>query len=192
MSTFGSVFELSWLDGTNGFQINGEAAYDQSGASVASAGDVNGDGFDDLIIGARGADLNGSYSGATYVVFGSGSGFDATLELSALDGTNGFQINGEAGFDLAGQSVASAGDVNGDGFDDLIVGAGSADPNGDYSGAAYVVFGSSSVFEATLELSGPVTVLYRSGAHVTLPSVRRPWGFSSPRLSVCGAGCRSR
>ena len=44
--------ELSDLDGTNGFQISGEAVGDQSGFSVASAGDVNGDGFDDLIIGA--------------------------------------------------------------------------------------------------------------------------------------------
>jgi hypothetical protein len=52
MSTFGSVFELSSLNGTNGFQINGEAASDYSGRSVSAAGDVNGDGFDDLIIGA--------------------------------------------------------------------------------------------------------------------------------------------
>ncbi len=48
LSRFGSVFELSTLTGTNGFQINGEAAGDRSGISVASAGDVNGDGFDDL------------------------------------------------------------------------------------------------------------------------------------------------
>lgn len=54
MSTFGSIIELSSLDGTDGFQINDEAAGDYSGRSVASAGDINGDGIDDLIIGARG------------------------------------------------------------------------------------------------------------------------------------------
>jgi len=152
-SPFGATLELSSLDGTNGFQINGEAASDFSGWSVASAGDVNGDGFADLIVGARGADPNGSASGASYVVFGHASGFGATLELSSLDGTDGFQINGEAADDRSGFSVASAGDVNGDGFADLIVGAFGADPNGNFSGASYVVFGQASGFGATLELS---------------------------------------
>jgi hypothetical protein len=74
--------EPSSLAGTNGFQINGEAAGDFSGVSVASAGDVNGDGFDDLIIGAPRADPNGSTSGASYVVFGKAPGFAANLDLS--------------------------------------------------------------------------------------------------------------
>ena len=151
-SGFGDTLELSSLDSANGFQINGEAAYDHSGFSVSSAGDVNGDGFDDVIVGAHGADPNGG-SGASYVVFGKASGFGATLELSSLDGNNGFKINGEAADDHSGFSVASAGDVNGDGFADLIVGAYSADPNGSNSGASYVVFGKASGFAATLELS---------------------------------------
>ena len=121
---FAAEIDLSALDGTNGFQINGEADGDLSGFPVASAGDVNGDGFDDLIIGAALADPNGDYSGASYVVFGQAGGFAAELDLSALDGTNGFQISGEAAGDRSGIRVASAGDVNGDGFDDVIVGGG--------------------------------------------------------------------
>ena len=68
---------------------------DRSGRSVASAGDVNGDGFADLIVGATDADPNGNYSGASYVVFGKASGFAANLDLSSLNGTNGFKISGE-------------------------------------------------------------------------------------------------
>jgi Ca2+-binding RTX toxin-like protein len=75
------------------------------------------------------------------VVFGSNSGFGAGLDLSTLNGSNGFAINGIAAPDLSGESVSSAGDVNGDGFDDLIIGATSADPNGTSSGQSYVVFG---------------------------------------------------
>src|SRR4028118_1302818 len=152
---FGPTFNLSTLNGSNGFAINGIAAYDSSGSSVSSAGDVNGDGFDDLIIGARFPDPNGiSEAGQSYVVFGSNSGFGADLNLSALNGSNGFAINGIAADDESGFSVSSAGDVNGDGLDDLIIGAISADPNGmSFAGQSYVVFGSNSGFGASFNLS---------------------------------------
>jgi len=154
-SGFGAGLDLSTLNGSNGFAINGIAAYDLSGNSVSSAGDVNGDGFDDLIIGARYADPNGiNAAGQSYVVFGSNSGFAAGLNLSTLNGSNGFAINGIAANDFSGLSVSSAGDVNGDGFDDLIIGARDADPNGiTNAGQSYVVFGSNSGFGDSLNLS---------------------------------------
>ena len=145
-SGFSATLDLGALDGTTGFRLDGAAAGDASGYSVASAGDVNGDGYDDLIVGARDADPNGSYSGASYVVFGKASGFAADLALSTLDGTTGFRLDGAAASDGSGNSVASAGDVNGDGYDDLVVGASGADPNGGNSGASYVVFGRSGLF----------------------------------------------
>ncbi|MBY0473910.1 MAG: hypothetical protein K2Q13_02475, partial [Nitrosomonas sp.] len=128
---------------SNGFRLEGEAENDRSGGSVSSAGDVNGDGFDDLIVGASGADLSGYGSGSSYVVFGKASGFDATMDLSDLDSNNGFRLDGEAENDRSGRSVSSAGDVNGDGFDDLMVSAPYADSNGIDSGSSYVIFGRS-------------------------------------------------
>ena len=150
---FAANLNLSTLDGTNGFKLSGVAAYDRTGRSVSGAGDVNGDGFGDVIIGATGADLNGPYSGASYVVFGKASGFAADLNLSTLDGTNGFKLSGVAEDDFSGGSVSDAGDVNGDGFGDLIIGATGADPNANLSGASYVVFGKAGGFAANLNLS---------------------------------------
>jgi hypothetical protein len=147
--------ELSALDGTNGFQINGIDADDDSGSSVSSAGDVNGDGIDDIIIGAPGADPNGnSGAGESYVVFGATDWTSQFVELSALDGTNGFQINGIDRNDISGFSVSSAGDVNGDGIDDIIIGAIGADPNGNSrAGESYVVFGATNWTSQYIELS---------------------------------------
>ena len=120
------MLDLSTLDGTNGFILTGIYGFDFSGRSVSSAGDVNGDGYDDLIIGARSADPNGESSGETYVIYGGASapGTDGVLDLSDLDGSNGFILTGIDAYDSSGYSVSSAGDVNGDGYDDLIIGAG--------------------------------------------------------------------
>ncbi|MEH2058871.1 MAG: hypothetical protein V7K97_22490 [Nostoc sp.] len=149
--------KLSFLNGTNGFAINGIAAYDFSGGSVSNAGDINNDGIDDLIIGASSADPNGNQSaGQSYVVFGGTNlGSGGTLNLSSLNGTNGFAINGIAAGDYSGISVSNAGDINNDGVDDLIIGAFNADPNGKHdAGQSYVVFGGTNVGSGgTLNLS---------------------------------------
>ena len=111
----------------------------QMGWSVDSAGDVNGDGFEDVIVGARGWDTPGGIfdEGAVLVFLGSASGiagFDPSTAHAVIQSTGG---NAEFG-----SSVAGAGDVNGDGFDDIIIGAPLASPSGlEVSGAAYVFHG---------------------------------------------------
>jgi hypothetical protein len=91
-------FDLATLNGTNGFRLDGIDAYDVSGYSVSTAGDVNGDGYDDILVGTPSADPGGDIkAGETYMVFGSGSGFATSLDLSTLDGSNGFRLDGVAG-----------------------------------------------------------------------------------------------
>ncbi|SEF75742.1 integrin alpha [Nitrosomonas ureae] len=162
-SGFEADMDLSELDGSNGFRLDGEIR------SVSNAGDVNGDGFDDVIVGEPGASPNGRYSGSSYVVFGKVSGFEAGMDLSELDGKNGFRVDGLAARDYLGASVSAAGDVNGDGFDDVIIGAPDANPNGRQSGSSYVVFGKASEFDATVNLMPLDGVLEggRSGSSVS-------------------------
>jgi Ca2+-binding RTX toxin-like protein len=153
--TFAIEIPLANLNGTDGFHLDGTNLGDRSGRSVSMAGDVNGDGFDDLLIGAKYADPNWKYNaGTSYVVFGKAAGLAAALDLSALDGTSGFRLNGAAASDYSGRSVSAAGDINGDGFADLLVGAPGADPNGKAgAGASYVVFGKASGFGSILDLA---------------------------------------
>lgn len=151
---FAALVNLSALNGSSGFRLDGANARDGSGTAVSAAGDVNGDGIDDLIIGATYASpnaLNGA--GSSYVVFGRTS-FAAIISLSTINGSNGFRLDGIAELDRSGESVAAAGDLNGDGVDDLIIGAWDADPNGVTSGQSYVVYGRrSGGFAASIGLS---------------------------------------
>ncbi len=146
---FDATLDLQDLDGTNGVIISGINEGDLSGRSVGNAGDVNGDGYDDIIIGAQGAN---DEAGESYVIFG-GLNLPATIDLKTLDGTNGFTIAGVEPGGLAGRSVSNAGDINGDGYDDLIINASLAPGlNGeDEAGQSYVLFGGPT-FDASINL----------------------------------------
>jgi hypothetical protein len=145
--------------GDGGFVIQGANANEQSGFSVSKAGDVNGDGLADILIGAPYADPSGNADGGTaYVVFGKVG--NSTIDLSQIhQGIGGFAIDGSTVAevsDLMGWSVSTAGDLNGDGVDDLIIGARASSSNGSSVGAgrAIVVFGGQAQFGSEVDVLG--------------------------------------
>ena len=125
----GSVLHIFLGDSGPVFGVNGDDFGDNFGSSVSGAGDVNGDGFDDLIVGAPAVNFNGMDSGNARV-------------LSGVDGSVLYDFFGDSAGDVFGVSVSGAGDVNGDGFADLIVGASADDNNGANSGSVRVLSGS--------------------------------------------------
>lgn len=145
-SSLGSsrVLSLSEAD----YKLVGETSYDYA-SQVSSAGDVDGDGLDDIVIGAAGRDDHGYDSGGAYVVLGRSLGAPRTIDLSEAD----YRLLGEDAYDYAGSTVSDAGDVDGDGLGDLLVGALKYDGRFDYQGAAYLVLGSSLGERQTLKLS---------------------------------------
>jgi hypothetical protein len=142
---FGSTFNLTSLNGTNGFTIPGVAVFDRLGSSVSTAGDFNGDGLSDLVLGAVGTN---SSTGASYVIFGSRKQFESIFNLTTLNGTNGFSVPGIAANGQLGYQVSTAGDINGDGLSDFVLGAFAAN-----NGTAYVIFGSHEKFGSTFDLT---------------------------------------
>ena len=115
----------------------GEGNQAHSGWSVSGAGDANGDGYDDILIGAYGNDEVGYRAGQVYLAFGKEAGWSVGTSLSTADAS----FLGEAVDDRAGYSVSGAGDVNGDGFADILIGAYTNDESGDQAGQAYLVLG---------------------------------------------------
>src|SRR6266550_3848250 len=114
--------------------ITGESAGNDFGWRAAPAGDVNGDGVEDLIVGAPSYDGIAGFAGRAYLFYGPFTGDINAADADAI-------ISAEAFGDNLGISVASAGDVNNDGFDDIIIGARSNDTRGIQSGRVYLFYG---------------------------------------------------
>lgn len=130
---FSNSFDLSSLDGTNGFVVKGTTAEQRIGNSVKGLGDINGDGIDDMIIVTE--------IRKELVIYGSRKPFPKSLTINDIDGTNGFLIVPNGSVDEA----AGVGDINGDGISDFILGV----PH--WSGQTWVIFGRSSNFPATID-----------------------------------------
>jgi len=126
----------------------GEKDADMAGYSVAVAGDVNGDGYDDILIGAPQNGENGDQAGQVYLIFGKASGWTTDLDLGKADAS----WWGEAKNDYAGLSVAGAGDVNGDGYGDILIGAPGSDDSTPDGGQVYLIFGKTDGWQMDVDL----------------------------------------
>ena len=151
-AAFPAVFNVAALNGINGFSVNGALNGDDLGEAVSRAGDFNGDGLHDILIGAEDAAGSGSNRGEAYVIFGNKAGYPAAFNLATLNGIDGFRIFGLNNNDNFGTSLGGGRDVNSDGLDDIIIGASGVDNGGTDKGAAYVIFGTSAV-PATFDLA---------------------------------------
>jgi PKD domain/FG-GAP repeat len=138
--------------GNSGYYLNSSDNYYQGlGTSVASAGDFNGDGHPDVIIGGPGGSFATKANGVAYVLPG-GQYSGAVDPVMEIDGTTTTDSQFGSG---SGFTVASAGDINSDGFGDVMVGAPQANPMGrSNAGAVYVVAGRSSIGQITLGAPG--------------------------------------
>jgi hypothetical protein len=117
-------------------KLTGTDAGDQAGRWVAGGGDVDGDGYDDVLIGVPGVDAGTRYDlGAVYLVRG-------PVSVSTDLGSSAVEYMGEREIDYAGCSPVIAGDLDGDGYEDIAVGAYNSDAGASRAGAAYIVFGS--------------------------------------------------
>lgn len=158
---------LNSLDGSDGFIIDGIDPGDRFGGTISAAGDINGDGFGDIIVGANNAGPSSADEiSEAYVLLGHDGPFEPSLDLSELDSTGGFVLKGINPDDGA-LFVSGAGDFNDDGFDDLLLGAPFADPNGSRSGQSYVVFGGEDIGQPlTLEVG-----LYDTGTDSLITTI---------------------
>tara|TARA_Y100001933_G_C19015145_1_gene571172 strand:+ start:9212 stop:20929 length:11718 start_codon:yes stop_codon:yes gene_type:complete len=137
-----------------GAVFNGIDELDFMGENVSDAGDVNADGYDDLLIYSRYGNAHGFVTGEVFLIYGQADALTGELELT--DVTNGLikgaLFTGTDGYDWAGSSIDGAGDVNGDGIDDFIIGVRGDESKGIYTGAVYLIYGTTSDFSGTVDL----------------------------------------
>eukprot|EP01032_Pedospumella_encystans_P039220 gene39220-biopygen20613 len=147
-SDFGvaTIIDLSNRLPGQGFAIIGAVLSDRTGSAVSSAGDINGDGYSDILVSSSSADRKGRIdAGTVHVIFGHGNNLpfpDIDLLLFTTGPTTGFIIYGAKSYDMIGSSLSSAGDMNNDGRADIVIGSSSVDAlEREDAGVAYVIFG---------------------------------------------------
>jgi len=168
-------FDVSTLDGTNGFTIYSTKGFAQLGKVTSGAGDLNGDGIADIFVDSA-VDTN-----CGYVIFGHRGNWKSSFSVMELNGTNGFKLLGDDTTRFFAYYGSAVGDMNGDGIDDLVISdPGSSIWNGITTGFAWVLYGRVGAWPATITRS---SIHGATGFEIIGPYVGSNFGYS-----VAGAG----
>lgn len=177
-------FRLGAIDGRNGVCFVGEPGSTHTGQRVVGLGDFDGDGIDDLAVATLASGHPPTDSGSVYVLFGRRGDRPALLPLAALDGRDGFRVDGVNASDAFGIALA-AGDFDGDGRPDLAIGADGAIGTLGRSGALFLLFGRAGPFAPTLAVAAFDGV---SGTRIDGPLADAGFGRSAALVDLDGDG----
>jgi hypothetical protein len=150
---FPARMDLGSLDGSNGFSVSGAGFNYGFGHALSRIGDINDDGIDDIGIGSYRYRDGAPQVGRVYVLYGRRSAFPVTMEADSIRSPEGFRVTSDQFLGRLGSGLASAGDFNRDGLNDLIIGEPGPIAQTGLAGRVHVIYGQSGLYPDEINVS---------------------------------------